>query len=87
MLRNLDRFVDKRFIRDDAPGLYAARGGQNGFGLRIIDPHGQFIRGKASKHNRMDRADPRAGQHRNNGFWNHRHIDDDPIAFCNAFGQ
>ena len=34
----------------------------------------------------MHRANARAGKHRLNGLWHHRHIDNDPIPFGHTFG-
>src|SRR5215475_9352795 len=40
--------------------------------------------GKTSEDHRMNRPNPSTGQHGNDGFWHHRHIDDDPVAFLNS---
>ena len=32
----------------------------------------------------MDRADPSTSEHRDGGFGNHRHVDDDPVASLDA---
>ncbi len=34
----------------------------------------------------MHRPDPRAGQHGNNGFGNHRHVNQDPIPLGHPLG-
>jgi hypothetical protein len=38
------------------------------------------------KDDRMDGADPRAGQHRIGGLGDHRHVDGDPVALLDAVG-
>src|SRR5215831_16880144 len=43
--------------------------------------------GKTSEDHRMNRSNPCAGQHGNNGLWHHRHIDDDPIPFLNPLAR
>ena len=40
--------------------------------------------GESAEHHRVDCPDARARQHGNRRFGNHRHVDDDPIAFCYA---
>ena len=39
---------------------------------------------KPPKHDRMDRADPRAGEHRRRRFGDHRHVDHHPVAAADA---
>ena len=64
--------------------LNAARGGENHFGLGIINARGQFLGGKATKHNRMNGANARASQHGHHSFRDHRHIDDHAITLGHA---
>ena len=49
-------------------------------GLASSILHGQFVRGKATKYNRMHRAKAGAGEHGLDSFGHHRHIDDDAVA-------
>jgi len=39
------------------------------------------MRRKAAKDDRVDGADPGAGQHRHRRFRHHRHVDEDALAF------
>src|SRR5262249_40955793 len=43
--------------------------------------------GKTSEDHRVNRPNPGTGQHGNDGFWHHRHIDDDPVAFLNSLAH
>ena len=60
----LDGLVEQRLVGDDPVDLDAARGGEDHLGPRVGDPAGQLGRGEAAEHDRVDRADPGAGQHR-----------------------
>src|SRR2546430_7200510 len=50
----------------------------------VVDAEGEFARGEPAEDDRVDRADPRTGQHRDHGLGNHRHIDDHPVAAPDA---
>ena len=80
----LDRLVEQRLVLHDAAGLEPAACREDQFWLGVLDPGGEFFRGKAAEHHGMHRADPRAGQHRHHGFRHHRHIEDDAVAFGHA---
>ena len=43
-------------------------------------------RGKPAKHDRMNGADPRTGQHSVGCFWNHGEIDRDAVALLDTMG-
>ncbi len=63
--------------------LAAARGpvgGDDDLGPTVVDPVRQRIRGKAAEHDRVDRPDPRAGQHGIGGLGDHRHVQNHPVA-------
>ena len=45
------------------------------------------MRGKAAEHDRMDRAQTRAGQHRHQRLGDHGHVDDDAVALGDALGR
>ena len=56
---------------------------------RMVDPQsvmraGECIGREAAEHHRMYRADPRAGQHRDRGFGDHRHVQRDARALHRA---
>ena len=46
----------------------------------VVQPAGQSVRGEACEHHRMDRADPRTGQHGVGRFRDHRQIERHPVA-------
>jgi hypothetical protein len=50
--------------------------------LGVVDPGGELLRGKAAEHHRMHRPDARAGEHRDNRFQHHRHVEDDAIPLA-----
>jgi hypothetical protein len=79
-----DRGVEQRLILDDAAELDAAGSRQDHSRLRVIDACRQLVRGKAAEHNRMDRADAGAGEHRKRRFRHHRHVDQHAVALRNA---
>ena len=79
-----DRRIEQRLVGNDAANLDAAGGGQDHARLRVVDPRRQLVRGKPAKHDRMDRTDPRAGQHREGRFGHHRHVDQHAVALGDA---
>src|SRR5207244_3974373 len=62
--RELDRAVEERLVGDDARRLDPARGGDDDLRLRVLDPARELVRGEAAEDDRVDGADPRAGEHR-----------------------
>jgi hypothetical protein len=42
------------------------------------------VRRKAAEHDRVDSSEPGAGEHRDHGLGNHRHVDDDAVAALDA---
>ena len=58
--------------------------GDHNLGVTAIDPRTQRVRRKTGKDDGMDRANPRAGQHRISGFRDHGEVDHDPVAFAHA---
>ena len=79
-----DRGVEQRLVRDDAPGLEAAGGGDHDLRLRVLEPTRQLVRREAAEDNRVDRTDPRTRQHCDQRLRHHRHIDDDAVAPLHA---
>ena len=63
---------------------HAGIGGDHQLGLGVVDAHRQVVGGKTAKHHRVDRAQPDAGQHREQRFGDHRHVDDHPVALLQA---
>ncbi len=82
--RKRNRFVEQRLVADDAAGLDAATRRQDHFRLGVVDPGGEFARGKAAKHYRMNSADAGAGEHGDHRLRYHRHIENDAIALADA---
>ena len=66
-----------------APAGRIIRGDHN-LGVRPLNPCRQRIRREPGEDDRMDRTDARAGQHGIGGFGDHRHVDDNPVAFADA---
>ena len=63
--------------------LAAARlfvGGDERDGANVDEAFVQRFRGEAAEHDRVRRADARAGLHRDDAFDRHRHVDDDAVA-------
>ena len=84
VLRQIDGPVEKRLVGDGAPRLQPAGGREDDLGLCIVDAGGEFCGGKPAEDHGMDRADTRAGKHGKDRLRDHRHVDDDPVAFHNA---
>jgi hypothetical protein len=84
VLRHRDRRVEERLVLDRPPRLDPARRCDDDFRQRIVDAGGKLGRGKAPEHDRVDGSEPRHGKHGNHGLGNHRHVDDDAIAFEDA---
>ena len=84
VLGDRDRGVEQRLVGHHFGALDAARGRKNGLRRAIVDAHGEFVCGKAAEHDRMHRPQPRAGEHRDERFGHHRHVDDDAVAFGDA---
>ncbi|MGY3427088.1 hypothetical protein ACVWZW_007592 [Bradyrhizobium sp. F1.13.4] len=78
--RKPDRLVEQRLVLHDPAGLDAAARRQDQLWLRIVDAGGELFRGKAAEHDGVHSANARAGEHRDDGLRDHRHIEDDAIA-------
>ncbi len=70
------------------PDLLAAtvatvRGDQD-LGAAVVDPARQRLGREAAEDDRVRRADPRAGEHRDRQLGDHRHVDGDPVAGLDA---
>ena len=84
--RQLNSAIEQRFIFDNAARFDAAGACNNCLWCGVINTNGQLICRETAEDNRMDRADTDTGQHGHQGFGNHRHVNDNPIASHNAFG-
>ena len=74
------RVVEQRLVGHDTIGFQAAAGGKNDFWPRLGNPRGQLAGGETSEDHRMDRAQPRAGQHCHHRLRDHGHVDQRPVA-------
>ncbi len=52
--------------------------------LAVLDSARECVRREAAEYDRVDRADARAGEHRDRRLGYHRHVDRNPIAFFRA---
>jgi hypothetical protein len=67
-----------------APAAQALVGGDHQLAAAVGDAVGDRVRREAAEHHRMDRADARAGQHRDHRLGDHRQVDGDPVALADA---
>ena len=67
---------------DALAAAVAAVGGDDQLGVAVLDPAGERVGGEAAEDHRVRRADPGAGQHRDDGLGDHRQVDRDPVALA-----
>jgi len=79
-----DRLVHSGFERHHTAAPPPAIGGDDGDRPGILQAVIDRLAGKATEHHRVDRTDPRAGEHGDGGFGNHRHINDHAISGLDA---
>ena len=79
-----DRRVEQRLVGDDPVDLDAARGREDDLRLGVVDAGRQLVRGEPAEHDRMDRADAGAGEHRDRRLGHHRHVDQHAVALDDA---
>ena len=84
VLRLVERAVEQGLVLDDAVDLDAARAREHDPRPRVVDPHRELVRRKATEHDRVDRAETGAGEHGEHGLRDHRHVDDDRVALADA---
>ena len=78
--RQLDGFIQQRFIRNDPLPFDSAGSGQDDLGFGVIDADGQLPGGKPPEDHGMDGPQSGTGQHGQDGFRDHGHIDDYRIS-------
>ena len=78
------RLIDRFFQRQRLAAPPADVGRDLQLGLRVAVAIGDRLGRKAAKNHRVNRADPRAGQHRDRQLGHHRHVDRNAIARLNA---
>ena len=79
-----DRLVDGGLQRGRCAAAVAAVGGDDDLGLAVGDPVGERVGREPAEDHRVRGADPRAGEHRDHGLGDHRHVDRDPVAGLHA---
>ena len=75
------RLVDCGFERDRLAAAHLLVGGKYCHRASVDDPLLHAFRGEAAEHDRMDRANTRAGLHGDDGFDRHRHVNQHAVAF------
>ncbi len=76
----LQRRIDIGLERHQLAAAHAAVGGDHQPAVAVLDAPRQRLGREAAEHHRMDRADPRAGEHGDRCLRDHRHVDGDPLA-------
>ena len=79
-----DRLVEQRLVGHDAARLDAAGRGQHDARRGVLDPLRQLGRREAAEHHRVDGAETRAGEHREDGLGHHRHVEQHAVAARDA---
>ena len=79
-----ERRVDIGLERDQFAAAHAAVGGDDEAARAILDPAVQRLGREAAEDDAVDRADPRAGEHRHRRFRDHRQIEGDAVALAGA---
>ncbi|MDR9063286.1 hypothetical protein FEP47_02522 [Burkholderia multivorans] len=79
-----DRFVGDVLQRQRLAAAHLFVGGDQRDCADVDEPFVQRFRGEAAEHDRVRRADARAGLHRDDAFDRHRHVDDDTVALADA---
>ena len=77
---------DQRQVLDRPARFEAAGGGHDHGRPRVVDPHGEFAGGEAAEDDGVDGADAGAGKHGDDGFRDHREVDDHSVALADAVG-
>ena len=80
----LQRLAHDRQVFHDAAGLESARGRHEHRRPRVGDPHGELGGGEPSEHHRVDGAEPRAGEHRDDRLRRHRQVEQDAVPAVDA---
>ena len=79
-----ERFVNGGLERDFLAAAHLSIGRDDRDSPGVDNALLQALRREAAEHDRVRRADPRAGLHRGHHLDRHRHIDDDALAFLDA---
>ena len=76
--------VDGGFEWNGSSAAHAAVSGNDHAGACVIDAIAQRFRREAAEYDRVNCAYAGAGEHGDAGFGDHRHVDDDAVAFGDA---
>ena len=77
-------FLDDGGVLDDLVWLDTCTARNDKLGLAIINSICQLLRGKSTKHDRMNRAKPCTRQHGEGRLNDHWHIDDHSVTPCDT---
>ena len=72
------------FQRHRPAAAKALVGGDHHIGITVLDAAGERVGREAAEDDGMHGADARAGQHRDGGLRDHRHVDGDAVALLRA---
>ena len=78
------RRVEQRLYATMRAPSMPARGREHDPRPGVVDAHGELVRREAAEHDRVDRAEARAGQHGHERLGHHRQVEDDAIAALDA---
>ena len=84
MVGHLDAPRRRSLERRRRSAAIAAVGGDQHLRLRVVDPVAQRLGREAAEDDRVDGADPGAGEHRDRQLGGHRHVDRDAVALRDA---
>ena len=82
--RKAESFVEQWVVGDYFFDFYSAGCGDDNFRLGIVDAGCQLPCGKSSEDHGVNGAEAGTCEHGDGRFRNHRHINDDPVAFYNT---
>ena len=80
----LQRVVEHRFVLHHPGRLDAAGRRDDHHRLRVVDASGQLVGGEPAEHHRVHRAEPGAGQHRDDRLRDHRHVQHHPVTLADT---
>ena len=84
VLRKVQRLVEQRLVFDETARFDATGCANDCFRRRVVDSGCQLVGCETAEYDRVHRPDPGAGQDGNDGFRDHRHVDDDAVALLDA---
>ncbi len=79
-----DRLVDGGLQREDPPLAVAAVGGDDELRLGVVDARREAVGAEAAEDDRVDGADARDREHRDDGLGDHRQVDGDAVSGAHA---